>query len=202
MMHPHSIPDGGVYLLGKRGCAINPTCDFLVNLSMKFACGGILKPHSHMPFAVVHPCARFVEPLDDYIRRDRDAGLTDVPDANDYYPSCWGEATYNGKVYAMGGLATCFTLAGTVEEYDPASAVLTPKANIPVSTYEPGIAASADGTRIFYVGSGNNGVNYSADSAINSIWINVTGVYFSGKVRSIACSANGRIVYAELGAGG
>lgn len=68
--------------------------------------------------------------------------------------SGWGQAfavASNGKVYAMGGLASCFTLAGTVEEYDPASAVLTPKANIPVSTYEPGIAASADG-KIYVVG--------------------------------------------------
>ncbi len=68
--------------------------------------------------------------------------------------SSWGQAfavASNGKVYAMGGLASCFTLAGTVEEYDPVSAVLTPKANIPVSTYEPGIAASADG-KIYVVG--------------------------------------------------
>jgi hypothetical protein len=61
-------------------------------------------------------------------------------------------------------------------------------------------AASADGTRIFYVGSGFSGVEISADSGLT--WNQITGVYFSGKVRSIACSANGRIVYAELGAGG
>lgn len=68
--------------------------------------------------------------------------------------SGWGQAfavAGNGKVYAMGGLASCFTLAGTVEEYDPVSGVLTPRANIPVSTYQPGIAASADG-KIYVVG--------------------------------------------------
>jgi hypothetical protein len=63
------------------------------------------------------------------------------------------------------------------------------------------VAASADGTRIFYVGSSFNGVEISADSGIYK-WSQITGTYFSGKVRSIACSANGRIVYAELGAGG
>ncbi|MCB4366862.1 hypothetical protein KIH07_24255 [Hydrogenophaga taeniospiralis] len=68
--------------------------------------------------------------------------------------SGWGQTfavASNGKVYAMGGLASCLTLAGTVEEYDPASAVLTPMANIPVSTYQPGIAASATG-KIYVVG--------------------------------------------------
>ena len=68
--------------------------------------------------------------------------------------SGWGQTfavASNGKVYAMGGLVDCLTLAGTVEEYDPASAVLTSMANIPVSTYEPGIAASADG-KIYVVG--------------------------------------------------
>lgn len=68
--------------------------------------------------------------------------------------SGWGQTfavASNGKVYAMGGLASCLTLAGTVEEYDPASAVLTPMANIPVSTYQPGIAASAAG-KIYVVG--------------------------------------------------
>lgn len=68
--------------------------------------------------------------------------------------SGWGQAfaaASNGKIYAIGGLASCFTLAGTVEEYDPDSTLLTPKANIPVSTYEPGIAASADG-KIYVIG--------------------------------------------------
>lgn len=68
--------------------------------------------------------------------------------------SGWGQAfavASNGKIYAMGGLASCLTLAGTVEEYDPVSAVVTPMANIPVSTYEPGIATSADG-KIYVVG--------------------------------------------------
>lgn len=68
--------------------------------------------------------------------------------------SGWGQAfavASNGRVYAMSGLASCLTLAATVEEYDPVSAVLTPKANIPVSTLEPGIAASADG-KIYVAG--------------------------------------------------
>jgi len=63
-----------------------------------------------------------------------------------------------------------------------------------------GVAASADGTRIYYVGSSFNGVEISADSGNNPS--QVTGVYFSGPVRSITCSANGKIVYAELGTGG
>ncbi len=66
----------------------------------------------------------------------------------------WGQAFAagsNGKVYALGGLVDCFTLAGTVEEYDPAGAVLTQKANIPVSTYQPGVAASANG-KIYVAG--------------------------------------------------
>ncbi len=68
--------------------------------------------------------------------------------------SGWGQAfaaASNGRVYAMGGLASCLTLAGTVEEYDPVSGVLTSVADIPVSTYNPGIAASADG-KIYVVG--------------------------------------------------
>lgn len=66
----------------------------------------------------------------------------------------WGQSFAvgsNGKIYALGGLADCFTLAGTVEEYDPSSGVLTQKADIPVSTYQPGIAASADG-KIYVAG--------------------------------------------------
>lgn len=62
------------------------------------------------------------------------------------------------------------------------------------------VAASADGKWIYVVGSGFNGVKIYADSG--NLVSTITGVYFSGTVRSIACSANGRIVYAALGAGG
>lgn len=62
------------------------------------------------------------------------------------------------------------------------------------------VASSADGKRIYVVGSGFTGVKIYADSG--TLVSNITGIYFGGTVRSIACSANGRIVYAELGTGG
>ena len=55
------------------------------------------------------------------------------------------------------------------------------------------IAASADGIRMFAVGS-FAGVYASADSG--RTWTSVGG--FASSVYSIACSANGRVVYAEL----
>ncbi|HEY2329257.1 MAG TPA: sialidase family protein [Verrucomicrobiae bacterium] len=78
---------------------------------------------------------------------------------------------------------------------DPLRALTTSSGN----TYQD-VAASADGTRIYYVGNGFNGVELSADSG--NTWSQITGVYFAGSVYSIASSANGKVVYAELGAGG
>jgi multiple sugar transport system permease protein len=40
-------------------------------------------------------------PLDDYIARDLAAGKTDAPNSKDYYPACWNEGMYNGKLYAI-----------------------------------------------------------------------------------------------------
>ena len=41
------------------------------------------------------------EPLDGYIQRDRAAGRPDVPVSQDFYPACWKEAMYDGRVYAI-----------------------------------------------------------------------------------------------------
>jgi len=40
-------------------------------------------------------------PLDDYIERDVAAGRPDVPVSEDFYPSCWDEAKFGGKVYGI-----------------------------------------------------------------------------------------------------
>ena len=40
-------------------------------------------------------------PLDDFIRRDLAACAKDIPRREDYYPSCWNEASWNGKVYGI-----------------------------------------------------------------------------------------------------
>ncbi len=40
-------------------------------------------------------------PLDDFIARDKAAGLDEIPCAERFYKSCWDEACYNGKVYGI-----------------------------------------------------------------------------------------------------
>jgi hypothetical protein len=56
------------------------------------------------------------------------------------------------------------------------------------------VAASADGVHMFYVGVTFTGVYASSDSGEN--WSQLTGINPSGYYYSIACSANGRTVYA------
>ena len=59
-----------------------------------------------------------------------------------------------------------------------------------------GVAASADGVHLFAVGTGFQGIDYSANSGVTWGQLSaptVTGNYYY----SIACSANGTIVYAE-----
>lgn len=53
-------------------------------------------------YAVAEWAARgaFV-PLDPFIERDLAAGRSDTPSAERFYPACWDEARYNGKVYAI-----------------------------------------------------------------------------------------------------
>lgn len=40
-------------------------------------------------------------PLDDFIARDRAANNPDAVKPEEYYPSCWAEASYNGNVYGI-----------------------------------------------------------------------------------------------------
>ena len=40
-------------------------------------------------------------PLDDFLRRDIQAGRPDAIRAADYYPACWNEAVFQDKVYAI-----------------------------------------------------------------------------------------------------
>lgn len=40
-------------------------------------------------------------PLDEFIERDRRAGVPDAVDPQDYFPACWDEAVYEGRVYGV-----------------------------------------------------------------------------------------------------
>ena len=58
-----------------------------------------------------------------------------------------------------------------------------------------GVAGSADGGRIYAVGNDLTGVYASSDSG--STWAQVSGTQLAGTWSSVACSANGQIVYAQ-----
>jgi hypothetical protein len=59
-----------------------------------------------------------------------------------------------------------------------------------------GVAASADGVHLFAVGTGFTGINASSDSG--HTWTPLSAANISsGYYLSVACSANGKIVYAE-----
>ena len=58
-----------------------------------------------------------------------------------------------------------------------------------------GFAASEDGVRIYAVGGDITGVYASSDSGQH--WNQVSGLLLAGNWNSVACSANGRIVYAQ-----
>jgi hypothetical protein len=53
--------------------------------------------------------------------------------------------TSNGLLYAIGGLASCQTLASMVEEFNPVTGMTTQKAPLPTLCYDPGIASTPDG---------------------------------------------------------
>ena len=66
-----------------------------------------------------------------------------------------------------------------------------------------GIAASADGVRMYLVGNSLTGVYASSDSGRTWTQVSSTGATgLSGPWYAVACSANGQIVYAEPFAGG
>jgi N-acetylneuraminic acid mutarotase len=66
------------------------------------------------------------------------------------YPfSSFGQAfvtTPDGMLYAVGGLLDCQSLATPVEQYNPSTGAVTPRAALPTACYDPGIAAAADGS--------------------------------------------------------
>ncbi|HUC86573.1 MAG TPA: hypothetical protein VL970_15360, partial [Candidatus Acidoferrales bacterium] len=62
-----------------------------------------------------------------------------------------------------------------------------------------GVAASADGVQMYAVGGDLIGVYASSDSG--RTWSQISGTQLSGYWSYVACSANGRIVYAEPTAG-
>jgi hypothetical protein len=75
--------------------------------------------------------------------------------------------------------------------------ILTP---LPVNDDCRGVAASADGTVMYYAAGGlSSGVWVSTDSGQN--WSQAGSPNLSGAYISVACSANGRIVYAEPSSG-
>jgi len=71
------------------------------------------------------------------------------------YPfSYFGQAfvsTSNGLLYAVGGLESCQSLVSPVEEYNPATGLVTQKAALPTPCYNPGIASTPDG-KIYVMG--------------------------------------------------
>ena len=71
------------------------------------------------------------------------------------YPfTAFGQAfvtTPNGMLFAVGGLQSCQSLVASVEEYNPSTGTVTPKAPVPTASYAPGIASTADG-KIYVMG--------------------------------------------------
>jgi len=79
-----------------------------------------------------------------------------------------------------------------------------PNGTLTTQAYSPtsngnGVAASADGVRMYAVGGDITGVYASADAG--RTWSQVSGTQLSGYWTSVACSANGKIVYAEPSGG-
>jgi hypothetical protein len=74
---------------------------------------------------------------------------------------------------------------------------------LPVASDYHGVAASADGVRMYAVGNGLTGVYASSDDGRNWGQVSSSGtIGLSGSWFAVACSANGKIVYAEPYAGG
>jgi hypothetical protein len=71
---------------------------------------------------------------------------------------------------------------------------------LPINQDYHGVAASADGIRVYAVGNALTGVYASSDRG--RTWTQVSSNQLSGTWFSVACSANGKIVYVEPYAGG
>jgi len=88
------------------------------------------------------------------------------------------------------------SIIGNFASYTNCDVLGNPYTAAATDDYYLNAAASADGMRLYVVGSSISGV----EIFVNSVYLNT--VSFTGSARSIACSANGRIVYAEMGTGG
>lgn len=95
------------------------------------------------------------------------------------------------------------TIIGNFASYPNGVLASLPLTTLPATQDYQGVAASADGSRIYVVGNGLSGsgggsigsVYVSSDGGQN--WINISTNHLSGTYVSVACSANGKIVYAE-----
>lgn len=88
-------------------------------------------------------------------------------------------------------------ISGNFATYRNAYLVALPNATLPSTSDCHGVAASADGTRMFAVGN-FTGIYGSSDAG--QTWSQVS--LLAGSWNSVACSANGRIVYAAPSSAG
>ncbi len=92
------------------------------------------------------------------------------------------------------------SISGNFAAYRNGVLVSLPLATLPINQDYHGVAASADGVRKYVVGNSLTGVYASSDSG--ETWIPVSSNQLSGTWLSVACSANGKIVFAEPYPGG
>lgn len=79
---------------------------------------------------------------------------TNTWSTNAYPFTAFGQAfvaTPSGMIFAVGGLESCQSQVTSVEEYNPSTGAVTPKAPVPTASYAPGAASTADG-RIYVMG--------------------------------------------------
>jgi len=95
---------------------------------------------------------------------------------------------------------TSQSISGTFAAYRNCFPGTLPVTTLPSTSYDyHDVASSADGSRIYLVGNSLTGVYLTINNGLN--WIQVSSNQLAGTWNSIACSANGKIVYAETTSG-
>jgi hypothetical protein len=92
------------------------------------------------------------------------------------------------------------SILGNFAAYRNGYLVALPLDTLPINQDYHGVAASADGIRVYAVGNSLTGVYASSDRG--RTWTQVSSNQLSGTWFSVACSANGKIVYVEPYSGG
>lgn len=105
-----------------------------------------------------------------------------------------GAATYNDKIYVLGGMSTWDVAVRIFEEYDPLTDTWTDKGEMPNARWHPGVIAVND--KIYAIGGYYGGGSYAAEvheyDPVTNTWRSLTAMPVQ-RVNPAVAAVNGKI---------